>query len=272
MPELPEVQTICNGLREGSTYHPSLLGSRITGFAVFWAKTILPLSEMEFRSRILGQQIIEIHRRGKFIVLGLTSRYLLVHLRMSGDLIMKRNPHIQSKHDRVIFTLDDKWALVFNDTRKFGRIWLVDDEKEITKDLGIEPFDPNLDSECFHLLLQERHRQIKPLLLDQSFLAGIGNIYSDEALFLAKIHPLRPANNLGGQEANMLLTCIRQVLTEGIHHHGASIDWVYRGGDYQNFFRVYGRSGKPCMNCGNKIVRILVGQRSTHFCSICQVL
>jgi formamidopyrimidine-DNA glycosylase len=118
--------------------------------------------------------------------------------------------------------------------------------------------------------MQKRKRQIKPLLLDQSFIAGMGNIYTDEALFLSRIHPLTRADQITSAQAEQLLENIRLVLKEGIIRNGASIDWVYRGGEFQNYFRVYQRTGQPCPVCGSPIERIVVGQRGTHFCPVCQ--
>jgi formamidopyrimidine-DNA glycosylase len=137
-------------------------------------------------------------------------------------------------------------------------------------DLGPEPLDEGFTPEDFFARIHATRRQLKPLLLDQKFLAGLGNIYADEALNLAKLHPLTPANALTVQQAAHLLEGIRTVLRDGIQRNGASIDWVYRGGDFQNYFRVYQRTGLPCPKCGTPIARIIVGQRGTHFCPYCQ--
>lgn len=162
--------------------------------------------------------------------------------------------------------------MAFNDARKFGRAWLVTDPNTILKDLGPEPLDPGLTPAIFYERLKSHQRQLKPLLLDQTFLAGLGNIYTDEALHLAKLHPLTIAQSLTLQQAKRLLDGIRLVLNEGIRRNGASIDWVYRGGDFQNYFRVYQRTGEPCPVCGSPIQRIMLGQRGTHFCPKCQSL
>jgi formamidopyrimidine-DNA glycosylase len=270
MPELPEVETICNGLRLGGFGQPSILGRTIHSANVFWPKSIQTPKLDEFHGMLSGQRIREISRRGKFILIHLDKYVLIIHLRMSGDLQVRMDGDALETHDRVEFVFAEGGRLVFNDTRKFGRIWLVGDESQVTGSLGPEPFDENLTGEQLFSMLQGSSRQIKPLLLDQEFLAGLGNIYSDEALFLAKIHPLRIARMVDAREATRLLETIRQVLNEGILHHGASIDWVYRGGDFQNYFRVYRRTGKPCVVCQVPIERIIVGQRSTHFCPKCQ--
>lgn len=195
---------------------------------------------------------------------------LLIHLRMSGDLRVEPVGSPVLKHDRFLLDFQDGIRLAFNDTRKFGRIWLVADPQEVVGDLGPEPLSPDLTPEIFYESLHARQRQLKPLLLDQSFLAGLGNIYTDEALNLARLHPLQLSDQVTPSQAGALFMAMRKVLLDGIDHNGASIDWVYRGGDFQNHFRAYQRSGLPCLVCGTPIVRILVGQRSTHFCPSCQ--
>jgi formamidopyrimidine-DNA glycosylase len=160
--------------------------------------------------------------------------------------------------------------LVFNDTRKFGRVWLTSNPDEVLGRLGPEPFGRGFTSQWLYTALHSRHRQLKPLLLDQAFLAGLGNIYTDEALHVAKLNPLRASDSITMEQAQALRAAVRKVLKEGIRRNGASIDWVYRGGEFQNYFRVYDRAGKPCPVCGTAIQRILVGQRSTHFCPNCQ--
>jgi formamidopyrimidine-DNA glycosylase len=138
--------------------------------------------------------------------------------------------------------------------------------------LGPEPLDETFTAQDLHRALHARQRQLKPLLLDQSFLAGLGNIYTDEALHLARLHPLTVSNSVSPEQSELLWRSIRQVLQEGILRNGASIDWVYRGGDYQHFFKVYQRTGNPCYNCGTPIERLVVGQRGTHYCPHCQTL
>jgi formamidopyrimidine-DNA glycosylase len=189
---------------------------------------------------------------------------------MSGDLLIRNGSKLPDKHDRLIFTLSNGRQLVFNDTRKFGRVWLTDDLDYVLGALGPEPLESIFTPDWLFENLHRRKRQLKPLLLDQTFLAGLGNIYADEALHTAKLHPLAGSASVTRLKAAALHSGIRAVLEEGIRRNGASIDWVYRGGDYQNHFRVYGRAGKPCPVCGRAIRRIIVGQRSTHFCPRCQ--
>lgn len=276
MPELPEVETIARNLREGerrtgsSAGGPSLIGKRITEAHLFWARTLAEPAPEEFHRRIVGQIIQKISRRGKFLQLHLSSDILLVHLRMSGDLFIELIETSTSRYRRLSLDLDKGLRLSFVDPRKFGRAWLVADPTSVLGHLGPEPLDPVLTSEHFYQLLQRHARQLKPLLIDQTFLAGLGNIYVDEALHLAKLHPQTVASTLDGVKAAHLLVSIRQVLEEAILRNGASIDWVYRGGDFQNHFRVYQRTGEPCLTCGTPIQRIVVGQRGTHFCPDCQ--
>jgi formamidopyrimidine-DNA glycosylase len=229
-----------------------------------------------FTKRIGGQKIKDVSRRGKFVILQFQSEYMLFHLRMSGDLRVEPGSEsngrkiLVQKHDRLILGFTDGTRLVFNDTRKFGRAWLVADPQTILGDLGPEPLDPALTPTAFHKMLTSRSRQLKPMLLDQKFLAGLGNIYTDEALHLAKLHPMMNSKNVSSEQAQILLKSIRSVLREGIKRNGASIDWVYRGGDFQNHFRVYQCTGEPCPVCRTPIQRIVIGQRSTHFCPVCQ--
>jgi len=270
MPELPEVETIARGLR------PELVGHEIRAAQLLWPKTLASPSVKKFMAQIVGQRIASVSRRGKFLQLDLEpagkghqALTLFIHLRMSGDLLLKEGDYTPEKHDRLILTLTRK-SLIFNDTRKFGRVWLTAQPEDVIGGLGPEPLDPALTATVFHEMLKRKHRQLKPLLLDQTFLAGLGNIYTDEALHMARLHPLRASDGLTRAEASRLWESIRETLRIGIENNGASIDWVYRGGGYQHHFRVYGRTGQPCPVCGTPIQRILVGQRSTHFCPSCQ--
>ncbi len=270
MPELPEVETIARVLRLGVPGQPALVSRRILGAKLLWERTLADPSPMEFVPRLTGQVIEDVGRRGKFLVLRLTRDWLLYHLRMSGDLQVRPAGTPLEKHDRLVLELDGDIQLVFNDARKFGRVWLVDEVDRVVGSLGAEPLDEDFSAKNLFTCLHATHRQLKPLLLDQTFLAGLGNIYVDEALNLAKLHPLMPANRLTEEQARRLLESIRAVLRDGIARNGASIDWVYRGGDFQNYFRVYQRTGEPCPECGTPIARIVVGQRGTHFCPNCQ--
>jgi len=270
MPELPEVETIRRGLISGSDGVPSLVHQRITSVDLFWPKTVASPDPLQFIQGLQQREIISLNRRGKFLLINLDHGTLIFHLRMSGDLRMQPAGEPTQKHDRLQLNFNSGWKLVFNDTRKFGRAWLTEDPQKVLSGIGPEPLDPDLTPDKFDAMLQVRSRQIKPLLMDQRFIAGLGNIYIDEALFSAGIHPLRRSDTLTQPEAERLLAAIREVLQQGILAKGASIDWVYRGGDFQNHFQVYKRTGSPCPRCGTPIQRIVVGQRSTHFCPVCQ--
>lgn len=265
MPELPEIETFARSLR------PELTGRVIISAQLFWPRTLSMPSPEEFIEQISGQEIQNVTRRAKYLWLGLSRGHLFLHLRMSGDLWMRPSPHLPEKHDRLHLSLSDGRTLVFNDIRKFGHVWLTAHPEDVIGALGPEPFDPVFTSEVFHARLIERRRQMKPLLLDQSFLAGLGNIYTDEALHMSGVHPLRVSDTITEAEATRLYQAIQAVLLSGIEHNGASFDWVYRGGSFQNYFRVYDREGQPCPVCGTPIQRIVVGQRGTHFCPTCQV-
>lgn len=270
MPELPEIETIRRFLTTGSDNQPGILGEWITRADLLWPGSLAAPGQEEFSSRITGRRILEITRRGKYLVFRLDDGYLLFHLRMSGDLILEPAEAEIAPHHRLVLYLAGGRRLAFNDTRKFGRTWLVRDPQQVTGKLGPEPLDPAFDAPQLFDNLQRSHRQLKPLLMDQSFLAGLGNIYTDEALHRARLHPLTPAHLVSTGQAEALFTAIRQTLEDGIRHNGSSIDWVYRGGEFQNFFRVYGRKGQPCPVCGTGIEKMVVGQRGTHFCPACQ--
>ena len=270
MPELPEVETIARSLRQGSDITPPIVGKLFTDAVILWERSLETPSVEEFKARIPGQKIGDVGRRGKFLHIRLNDVSLIIHLRMSGDIAIESQEKNIAPHDRLVLNFDDGWRLVFNDTRKFGRVWLVDDPEEIFSRLGPEPLDAVFTPDVLHQRLTAYRRQIKPLLMDQSFLAGMGNIYTDEALHLACIHPLTRSNSIEEKQAQALWHSIRQVLTDGILNNGASIDWVYRGGEFQNYFRVYQRTGEPCPVCKTPVVRIVVGQRGTHLCPTCQ--
>jgi formamidopyrimidine-DNA glycosylase len=270
MPELPEVETVARSLEAGQGTGASILGRTVQRAKIAWPKTVATPSAAAFKKRIRGQQVNGVGRRGKFIRLDLDDYTLLVHLRMSGDLLFGRSKSPIGKYSRLQLYFDDGLQLSFDDARKFGRVWLVEDPAEVLGGLGPEPFNPALKPRSFYKLLHPRKRQLKPLLMDQSFIAGLGNIYVDEALHTARLHPLASAHDLNAKQAADLLNAIRTVLKEGIRRNGASIDWVYRGGDFQNHFQVYQRTGEPCPRCGTPIERIVVGQRGTHLCPKCQ--
>jgi len=284
MPELPEVETIARKLR------PALVGKSVIKADVLWSRTLETPTPAKFKKQIQGQEVKSVGRRAKYLDIELSNYHLFIHLRMSGDLYIKENDSTPAKHDRLILTLTPVPSLtfgmvssvkgdgvgvkklVFNDTRKFGRVWLAQNPDEVIGKLGIEPLGDEFTVAVLYDSLRTKHRQLKPLLLDQSFLAGLGNIYTDEALHMARLHPLIKSDSVNLKQTEALWEAIRVVLQEGIRRNGASIDWVYRGGEFQNYFRVYGRKGQPCPVCGKTIERMVVGQRGTYICPNCQVL
>jgi formamidopyrimidine-DNA glycosylase len=266
MPELPEVETIARTLK------PELVGKTILSADLRWARTLAMPSPAQFRRQIAGQRIMDVSRRAKYLLIHLETCSFLVHLRMSGDLVVRAGKIEPEKHDRLLLYLSDKRYLAFNDTRKFGRVWLTDQPEKILGKLGPEPLEKSFTAQWLFENLHQRKRSLKPLLLDQIFLAGLGNIYTDECLHIAQLHPLTASNNVTQKQAEALYKAIRAVLKEGIRRNGASIDWVYRGGEYQNHFRVYDREGSPCPVCGTAIQKFVVGQRGTHVCPNCQRL
>ncbi len=270
MPELPEVETIARRLRTGCGGEPALPGREILDVEIRHPKPIAFPDPEAARGRMRGCTFCEISRRGKFLVCRLSQRTLLVHLRMSGDLRLFPSGKNPRKHDHIIWHLNGGWDLRFHDPRRFGRIWLVDSTEDVLGALGPEPLEAGFTADRLEEMLRAKRRLLKPLLLDQTFLAGLGNIYTDEALHRARLHPLRRSDTIRTAEAARLWRGIRAALRVGIARDGASIDWVYRGGEFQNHFRAYGRGGEPCLKCGTKIRRIIVGQRSTYYCPKCQ--
>ncbi len=264
MPELPEVETVVRGLRR------PLVGRTFTGVEVHWPNSI-KTSIPELHNRLPGQRIEAITRRGKYLQLHLSAgQTLLLHLKMSGDLLVEPASEPLDPHVRTIFSLDNGHQLRFKDTRKFGRVYLVDDPAQVVGKLGPEPLADDFTAQDFKALFEKRKGRLKPLLLNQEFIAGIGNIYADESCFGSGLDPRRNVDTLTDAELERLYHAIRQALQRGIIHKGASLDDVYRGGEFQNHFQVYGRTDEPCFKCGSPILHIVLGGRSTHFCGQCQ--
>ena len=274
MPELPEVQTLVNDLNAAG-----LVGKRIAGAAVYWPRSIAKLSPKVFCTRIRAKTIRHIWRRGKFIVFDLSAdHHLLIHLRMTGRLHLVAPDLKRSKHEHVILTLGKRLHLRFHDTRKFGRMFLVNDLEPILNPLGPEPLAAAFTARMLTDRLQSRKRLMKPLLLDQAFIAGLGNIYVDEALWEARIHPCRIATSLSKTETKALHRAIPKVLNRGLKNLGTSLGTgksnfysvARHRGRNQDQLKVFRRAGLPCPRCKTRVERIIVGQRSTHICSRCQ--
>jgi formamidopyrimidine-DNA glycosylase len=269
MPELPEVETTVRALRE------PLVGYTFTGVRNSWPRHIaLPTLE-ELQERIAGRRVLEINRRGKFLVFSLSEgETLLIHLRMTGHLSVVSAETPVEPHTHTIFSLEDGRELRFRNPRKFGRVYLVRDPQEVLGRLGPEPLEESFTVEALRRLLAGKRRQLKALLLDQHFVAGVGNIYADEALFHAHLHPLRRADTLSDEEIAALHGAIQKVLQMGIEREGASIDRYVKPdgtrGSMQEAVSVFQRTGATCYRCGTPIERIIAGGRSTHFCPVCQ--
>ncbi len=271
MPELPEVEMVVRGLR------PDVVGRTFTGAVIHWERQIAPLSAGAFSERISGQHVDRLSRRGKYVVFTLSRDSLLVHLKMTGRLYVSL-PDRQDDADRwvrAVLGMDDGRELCFSDLRKFGRLHLVEHAEEVTGNLGPEPLAETFTLDVFRALLDHRKGAIKPLLMNQTFIAGIGNIYADESLWLAGIAPRRGADTLKPGETEKLYETIRQVLQQGIEHEGASINWYRKPdgstGTYQERFFVYDRAGQPCPRCEAIIQKTRIAQRGTHYCPSCQV-
>jgi len=274
VPELPEVETIVRGIR------PRLLGRRIRDAEVRWARTLGGLTRPEFDRRVVGATVAAVWRRGKHIAIDLERRgrpagCLLGHLRMSGRLQVEPRAADPGPYARVRLGLGRGEVLTFVDVRKFGRLRFVADARAALARLGPEPLGPGFTAAWLRRGLRDRRRMLKPLLLDQTFLAGLGNIYVDESLHRARLHPSRRSDSVPAAAAERLWAEIRAVLSEAIEREGSSFDTFYRTpagrpGSYQASFRVYGRDGDACRACGATIRKLVVGQRGTHVCPRCQ--
>ncbi len=246
MPELPEVETIRQGL----------------------AKEIIG-------KKLKGVKVIGVRRRAKILIIDLADKESLIfHLKLTGQLLLNKQP---GKHTRAVFSFDDGTKLVFNDLRKFGWWKKVKGTSLIEKEYGPEPLEKDFTLARFKkMLLKRKNTKIKPLLMDQKFIAGIGNIYSDEILFEAKVYPLSLVKNLQPSAIERIFKAIKKILRSAVKYHGSSIESyfdLYGGeGDYSKYHQVYQRQGKPCFRCGARIERLKIAGRSAHFCPKCQNL
>lgn len=269
MPELPEVETIKRDLQ------PRVIGRTITGVHLYWSGAVAKPSADELVGQTAGRRIEAISRRGKYLILGLSGgKHLIVHLRMTGRFMHRSAGDPEDTYTRAVFELEDGSQLRFADLRKFGRLWLVDDPEEVVGKLGPEPLGEEFTIDYLAGALAKRSLPVKALLLDQTIIAGIGNIYADEALFLARIHAKRVARSLSGEEIARLHQAIRAVLALGIANRGTTLS-DYRDafglkGRQQEALKVFRRVGKSCPVCGTPIERIVAAGRGTFFCPRCQ--
>lgn len=270
MPELPEVETVVRGLRA------PLANRTITGVSYDYPGGLVTPDGPIFTGRIAGQPVRAIERRGKYIVIRLEPDTLIIHLKMTGRLYVVPDD-AEEYADRWVhfnFQLDNAHQLRFSDSRKFGRVYLVAEPDDVLGALGPEPLDDDFTLAAFRERLQGRSGMLKPLLLNQQFLAGMGNIYVDEALWDSRLHPLRRADTLAADDVARLYEAIRRALQRGIAREGASINWYRKPdgtkGTAQDGLNAYGQTGLPCARCGTPIAKTVVGQRGTHYCPACQ--
>jgi formamidopyrimidine-DNA glycosylase len=288
MPELPEVETVVRQLE------PEVEGHRIERLEVLDERWSRPLPPQKLGDAVSGGTIERLSRRGKYILMGLDGeRTLVMHLRMTGNLILREGEEMldpsegrrlyenerstEERHLRARFVLDDDRELWFTDPRRFGEAFLLPDDQLETRfaKLGVEPFSPEFTPKALGEMAAGRTAPLKSFLLDQSSVAGVGNIYADEALFRAELHPLSPAGSMKPEHLEALRDAVVAALEAGIDAGGSSID-DYRDargekGTMQNEFLVHTRKGEDCPRCGSTIARIVVGGRSTYFCPSCQV-
>ena len=271
MPELPEVETIKRGLEE------KLSGAKIKEVIINLSKPIKMPSPVEFKKRLTGRKIQTVRRRGKYIILEIEGGdYLLIHLKLTGQLIVEKSGESLERHAHIIFCLSSGKDLRFIDLRRFGTMNLVDrpDKLKAYNELGAEPLDSFFTVEKLKWIIDKRRTKIKQLLMDQKRIAGIGNIYAAEALFRAGINPLRAAGTLKDSEIKKLHRQIQTVLKEAIKHKGSSVDNYLTAdgeeGDYEEKLLIYGRDKKICPVCQTKLKSIKLGGRGTNYCPKCQ--
>ncbi len=278
MPELPEVETIARELR------PDLVGRTILDATFDWPNQIKHPAPAEFAAALRGREVLSVDRRAKWVVAALgpateggEPAVLAIQVKMTGQLDVVSPETPRDKHVHVVMPLDDGRELRLRDTRKFCRLAVYPPAlaDAVLGELGPEPLDEEFTVADFRRILRRRKGRLKTLLMNQEFLAGIGNIYADEALWRARLPPLRSGAGLRPDQEKLLYASVRDVLNEAISRRGSSVD-SYRApegrGNMQNYLNVYGRTGKPCPRCGHATKRIVIGARSTHFCSFCQRL
>jgi len=282
VPELPEVETVARDLRQ------RIVGATITGARCSWARTLRTHAPEAFAVAVTGRRVESVGRRAKQVVVELTGEAALtIHLKMTGQLFVVPAATPEDPYVRLILELEDGREIRFRDIRKFGKIGLYGRDPltgELVTEvggaavfaaLGPEPLDDAFTVRDFRRRLRRRSGRLKPLLLDQSFVVGVGNIYADEALWAARLHPLRTAGTLRPTDERHLYDSIRTILAEAVERRGSSIDdYTAPDGDgsMQEHLQVYQRTGEPCPRCGRPVKRIVVGSRSTHLCSWCQRL
>ena len=268
MPELPEVQTVVNQLK------PILVNKKIHKVITYWYPVIRNIKATNFNAYILNNIIVDVFRKAKFIAIKFKSGFLLCHLRMTGQLFVKNEPPNNLKHIHIMFKLHNTQHLIFKDVRKFGGLYFYKNLNYVNAKLGIAPFEKEFNENKLVQIFKSRNRQVKALILDQSILTGMGNIYTDEALWNANIHPLSISSKISIKKIKLLYNYIMRILEDSIKHHGTSFkDFIFdnmKTGSYKEKLNVYGRNGLNCNRCNNIIIKIKVASRGTHICPHCQ--
>ncbi len=267
LPELPEVETIKNELL------PHVTGRQFSEITIYDVRAVLQPPVEEFCLKLMGQRVDNLERRGKYLIFHISGGgVLIIHLRMTGALLL--NPAQVDRYTRALFQFDNDSRVVFSDRRRLGRLWLAEDDRAVMDRLGIEPLSAEFTVGELARRLQGRQTPVKAFLLDQAVIAGIGNMYADEALFAAKVHPLKKAGSLSSDEIKDLHTAIVNVLRSAVDNKGASVDTYKRPGGEPGTahfdFRVAHRPGVPCPDCGTTVQRIVVRNRGSYFCPNCQ--
>jgi formamidopyrimidine-DNA glycosylase len=275
MPELPEVETVARDLRR-HLLPDGGPGPEITGARVSWTRTLRDEDPAAFADGVTGRRIEGVGRRGKQIIIDLSGgAFLTIHLKMTGQVFVVPEGIPVDPYERLAMALDDGREIRFRDVRKFGRIGLYLADDDPFDGIGPEPLDERFTLRVFRARIRGRRARLKPLLVDQAFVAGVGNIYADEALWRSKLHPLRSARSLRPADERALYRNIVEILAEAVERRGSSIDdYTAPDGDgaMQERLDVYQRTGEPCRRCGRPIRRIVIGIRATHFCTWCQRL
>lgn len=267
MPELPEVETIKNELS------PHIIGSQFTKLTIYDRTLVVKSAVEEFCRELTGQIVAGLQRRGKYLIISLANgKALIIHLRMTGALIL--NPETINKHVRAVFQFDNNNTMAFIDVRRLGVMWLATDINNLMDKLGPEPLGDEFNVNTLTRKLKGRKAPIKAVLLDQSIIAGIGNMYADEALFNASIHPMKTAGNLSTKDIEKLYNAIVEVIQTAINNKGASVANYKRPqgepGTAHNYFKVAHLRGQPCPVCGEIIQRLAVRNRGSYYCPNCQ--
>ncbi len=276
MPELPEVETVARDLRRHLLPDGGGPGPEITGARVAWPRTLRDGDPAAFVEGVTGRRVEGVGRRGKQIIVDLSGgAFLTIHLKMTGQVFVVAATVPVDPYERLAIALADGREIRFRDVRKFGRIGLYQGDDDPFDGIGPEPLDPRFTLRAFRGRIRGRRARLKPLLVDQAFVAGIGNIYADEALWRSKLHPLRSASSLRPADERALYRNVVDILSEAVERRGSSIDDYTApdgDGEMQERLDVYQRTGGGCRRCGRAIRRIVVGTRATHFCSWCQRL